>query len=160
MKKIKIFLGLGSNVGNKINNIQKAIIFLLEKIQDIQIAKFYETKAVGYENQENFINTAIKGYTDLDIQSLFEFTKEVEKKVGRIFRFKWGPREIDIDILFYDNVIYKDSNIEIPHPRIVERDFVLKPLLDLEPDFIHPVVKKSIKQLYEELRDKSIIKEI
>ncbi len=153
----KVFLALGSNVGNRKENIEKAIELLGEKISNIKTAKIYKTKPVGVENQPEFLNTAIVGFTELEPEKLLEFTKSVEKKVGRVYRFRWGPREIDIDILFYEDLIIKTKELTIPHPRIQERDFVLKPLLDLEPDFVHPVLKKTIKEIYTELKEFSII---
>lgn len=144
----KVFLGLGANVGNKKKNIIDAISLLKEKIKNIQVAPIYETKPWGYKNQDNFLNTALKGNTSLSPSELFKFVKETETRIGRIKRFKWGPREIDIDILFYDKLIYKDEKLEIPHPRLHERDFVLKPLMNLEPNFIHPIMKKTMSELY------------
>ena len=146
-----IFLGLGANVGNKKQNIEKAIRELKEKISDIQVSKFYETEPWGYTQQDRFLNAAICGKTFLTSLELLRFVKLIEKKIGRIKRFKWGPREIDIDILFYDNLAHKDDSLTIPHPFIQEREFVLKPLMDLDPDFIHPVSKKTVRQLYEKL---------
>ena len=147
----KIFLGFGTNVGNKKRNINLAIELLQEKIKDIKIAPIYKSKPVGYTNQANFLNTAIKGTTDLSPLELLNFIKEIEKKVGRIKRFKWGPREIDIDILFYENLIFNNNLLQIPHLRLHKRDFVLKPLFDLEPKFIHPILNKSIAEIYNTL---------
>lgn len=157
-----IFLGLGANVGDKKANIQKAIELLKEKVKDVIVAPIYETKPWGYEKQDNFLNTALKGNTFLSPSELFKFVKDIEKRVGRIKRFKWGPREIDIDILFYDKLIYKDDTLEIPHPRLHERDFVLKPLIDLDPNFVHPVLRKTIESLYKALstKDSSIVRTI
>lgn len=154
-----IFLGLGANVGDKKANLLKAIELLREKVSDIVFAPIYETKPWGYKEQENFLNTALRGTTSLSLFKLLRFVKKVEKKVGRIKRFKWGPREIDIDILFYDNLIYKDDALEIPHPRLAERDFVLKPLIDLDPNLVHPVLKETVGKLYRELlkEDSSIV---
>ncbi|OGK17854.1 2-amino-4-hydroxy-6-hydroxymethyldihydropteridine diphosphokinase [Candidatus Roizmanbacteria bacterium RIFCSPLOWO2_12_FULL_40_12] len=154
-----IFLALGSNVGNSKQNIEDAISLLKEKVRKVQVAKFYTTKAVGYTKQDNFVNTALKGETSLEPIELFHFVKEIEKKMGRVKRFRWGPREIDIDIIFYKELIYRSKKLEIPHPRMHERDFVLKPFLDIEKDFVHPVLKKKLKDLYLQLSDnqKSII---
>ena len=149
----KVFLGLGANVGDKKANLLKAIELLKEKISDVAIASIYETKPWGYKEQDNFLNTALMGNTSLSPIELFRSIKDIEKRVGRIKRFKWGPREIDIDILFYDNLIYKDDTLEIPHPRLHERDFVLKPLMDLDTDLEHPVFKKTIGKLYKSLRE-------
>lgn len=152
----KFFLGLGANVGDKKRNIDLAIKLLKEKIKDVKVAPMYESKPVGYKNQANFLNTALKGFTDLSPLELLNFIKQIEVKVGRVKRFRWGPREIDIDILFYRNLIYKENSIQIPHPRLHERDFVLKPLLELEPEFIHPIFKKSLSELYDTLKTKEL----
>ena len=152
----RVFLGLGSNVGDKKKNIETAVKLLSEKIYNIKMADIYISKAVGYENQEEFLNTAISGFTDLDVEELFKFIKKVEKEAGRKFRFRWGPREIDIDILFYNDLIFENEQIQIPHPRIQERDFVLKPLLDLDENLIHPVLKKSVKTLLNQLKEEDL----
>ena len=151
IKQHIIFLGLGSNVGDKKKNLEKAVSKLKEEISDIKISKFYETEPWGYRDQDKFLNAAVSGKTFLTSLELLRFVKLIEKKIGRIKRFKWGPREIDIDILFYDDLIYKDSSVEIPHPNLWERKFVLEPLMDLDPNFIHPIFKKTVRQLYEKL---------
>lgn len=155
-----IFLALGSNVGERKKNIETAITLLSQRVSNIKKASFYETRPVGYVEQDNFINTALEGDTDLNPGDLLGFVKRIEKKIGRIQRFKWGPREIDIDILFYGNILYNKNDLTIPHPRLYERDFVLQPLSDLNPDFIHPGLNKSIKQLRIHLKNKSIIKKL
>lgn len=147
----KIILALGSNIGDRQKNIQDAISLLSEKISDINIAKIYNSKAVGFENQADFLNTALSGQTSLEPEKLLQFTQDVEKRVGRIFRFHWGPREIDIDIIFYEDKIIETSYLQIPHPRMQERDFVLFPILDIAPDFVHPATGQTVKQLYEAL---------
>ena len=155
-----IFLALGSNIDNRKQHIETAIVLLREKVQDITVAPLYETKPRYFEDQQNFLNTVLRGFTDLEPRELLQFTKAVQKEVGRIDRFRNGPREIDIDILFYDNVVYKDEELEIPHPRLQERDFVLQPFSDINPDFSHPVLKKTIKELLVTLpeRQRSVIK--
>jgi 2-amino-4-hydroxy-6-hydroxymethyldihydropteridine diphosphokinase len=129
-----IYLGLGANVGNREGNINKALELLKEKVEIIQVAPFYETEPWGYEQQEKFINSALKGATNLSPQELLIFVKEIEKKLGRIKRQRNGPREIDIDILYYDDVTLDLLDLKIPHPLIHEREFVLKPLRDLRRD--------------------------
>jgi 2-amino-4-hydroxy-6-hydroxymethyldihydropteridine diphosphokinase len=146
-----VFLALGSNLENRKQHIEKAIVLLREKINDITVAPLYETKPRYFENQNNFLNTVLSGFTELAPQELLQFTKTVQKKVGRVERFRNGPREIDIDILFYGNVVYKDEELEIPHPRLQERDFVLQPFSDINPDFSHPVLKKTIRELLDSL---------
>ena len=155
-----IFLALGSNIENRKQHIETAISLLREKVYDITAAPLYETKPRYFEDQQNFLNTVLSGYTDLEPRELLQFTKAVQKEVGRVERFRNGPREIDIDILFYDNVVYKDEELEIPHPRLQERDFVLQPFSDINPDFSHPVLKKTIRELLATLpeQQRSVIK--
>jgi 2-amino-4-hydroxy-6-hydroxymethyldihydropteridine diphosphokinase len=142
-----IFLALGSNIENRKQHIETAIILLREKVSDITVAPLYETKPRYFEDQQNFLNTVLSGYTDLEPRELLHFTQTVQKEVGRVERFRNGPREIDIDILFYDDLMYKDEELEIPHPRLQERDFVLQPFAGINPDFSHPILKKTIREL-------------
>lgn len=134
-----IFLALGSNVGDQEGNIAQAVSLLKEKVEGISLAPLYRSKAVGVTNQPDFVNTALSGKTNLTPQELLTFVKQIEQKVGRVYRYRWGPREIDIDIIFYDALVVKSDNLEIPHPRAHERDFVLRPIADLSPSLIHPV---------------------
>ena len=146
-----IFLALGSNIEDRKRHIETAIILLCEKVHDITVAPLYETTPRYFEDQQNFFNTVLIGVTDLEPRELLQFTQAVQQEVGRVERFRNGPREIDIDILFYDNLVYKDEALEIPHPRLQERDFVLQPFSDLNPDFSHPVLKKTIRALLDAL---------
>jgi 2-amino-4-hydroxy-6-hydroxymethyldihydropteridine diphosphokinase len=156
----QIFLALGSNIENRKQHIETAIALLRKKVQDITVAPLYETKPKYFEDQYNFLNTVLRGFTDLELRELLQFTKTVQQEVGRVERFRNGPREIDIDILFYDNKVYKDEELEIPHPRLQERDFVLQPFADITPDFPHPILKKTIRELLDTLPEgqRSIIK--
>ena len=155
-----IFLALGSNIENRKQHVETAITLLREKVYDITVAPWYETKPRYFEDQQNFLNTVLRGFTDLQPRELLQFTKTVQQEVGRVERFLYGPREIDIDILFYDNKVYKDEELEIPHSRLQERDFVLQPFADLNTNFLHPVLKKTIKELLDTLPEekRSIIK--
>jgi 2-amino-4-hydroxy-6-hydroxymethyldihydropteridine diphosphokinase len=155
-----IFLALGSNIENRKQHIETAIILLREKVHHITVAPLYETKPRYFEAQPIFLNTVLNGYTDLAPRELLRFTQLVQKEVGRVERFRNGPREIDIDILFYNDLIYKDEELEIPHPRLQERDFVLQPFADINPDFPHPVLKKTIRELLDTLPEeqRSVIK--
>lgn len=147
----KIYVAIGANMGDRKANITRAIELLKEKINDIQLAPIYETKAFGVTNQPNFYNTALAGKTELMPEELLKFVKEVEKRVGRVARYRWGPREIDVDIIFYNGLILKSEQLTIPHPGITERFFVLKPLSDLAPNLVHPVLHKSISELLSQL---------
>lgn len=150
----KIFLWIWANVWNKEKNIEKALKLLWEKIINIKKSNIYKTKPFWVTKQENFLNLVISWETRLTQEELLKFVKDIEKKIWRIFRFRWWPREIDIDILFYNSQIFENENLIIPHTWIHERDFVLKPLLDLEKNFIHPKINKTIEELYEELNEK------
>ena len=146
-----IFLALGSNVESRKQYIETGINLLREKVRDIVVAPLYETKPRYFEDQQNFLNTVLRGYTELEPWELLQFTQTVQQEVGRVERFRYGPREIDIDILMYDQIVYKDEGLEIPHSRLQERDFVLQPFADINPDFLHPVLKKTIKELLDAL---------
>lgn len=143
----RIFLALGSNVGRRRKHIEQTVALLKESVDDVTVAPLYESRAVGYTEQNNFLNTVLKGHTMLTPEELLKFVKSTEKKVGRVARFHWGPREIDIDILFYDDLILNTEKLKIPHPFLHERDFVLKPFCDVESNFIHPILKRTVKEL-------------
>jgi len=142
-----VYLALGTNLGDRIANLRGAIEALPSEINVIAESKIYETPPWGYENQPAFLNMAVKCETALDPESLLKRLKLLEVRLGREQSFRWGPRLIDIDILFYDNLILESESLTIPHPRLHERAFVLVPLAEIAPDFIHPVLKKTIKEL-------------
>ncbi|WP_299228452.1 2-amino-4-hydroxy-6-hydroxymethyldihydropteridine diphosphokinase [Sulfurihydrogenibium sp.] len=152
----EVYLGLGSNVGDRLLNLNKAIELLSGKIQILKKSKIYVSKAVGYTDQPDFYNMVLYGRTDLSPEELFNFIKDVEKNAGRVYRFHWGPREIDIDILFYNDLVYKSDKLNIPHPRLHERDFVLLPLIELNPKLFHPVLNKRVSDL-KEFMENSVI---
>ena len=143
----EIFIGIGSNLGDKEKNIRKAISLLKERCKILKLSSLYETEPVGYKNQNWFLNCAVQIKTGLKPQELLKFILSIENKLGRIRAIKNGPRTIDLDILFYGNKIIKTKNLAIPHPRLHKRLFVLKPLADICPDFVHPVLNKSIDKL-------------
>ena len=153
-----IYLALGSNIDPK-KNIATAIKFLAEKISKIHRAPLYNTKPFGPIKQAEFINTAIQGETVLSPRDLFLFVKDIEKRVGRIPREHWGPREIDIDIALYDDLILDEPDLQIPHAGLHKRDVVLQPLIDLDPTLIHPVLKISLSELLKNipLQDRFIL---
>lgn len=147
-----IILSLGSNVGNRIDNMNKAIEILSNKgIRIKQISSFYETEPWGVKEQAKFLNAVIKAETSLSPQELLLCIKSIESELGRKETFRWGPRMIDIDILFYDNQVINNDELTIPHPLIQDREFVLLPLVEILPDWIHPVLSKDIKTLLNEL---------
>ena len=146
-----VYLALGSNVGDSDRYIMKAIDLLSPALHDIQRAPLYVSKAVDFTDQADFLNTAISGQTELSPQELLQAIDHIEQQVGRVKRFRWGPREIDIDIIFYGDQLLQTESLTIPHPSFQERDFVLRPLLDLDSKIIDPVSHKTLKQLLDSL---------
>lgn len=141
------YIALGSNLGNKQKNIDKALSLIKKKCEILSQSSWYKTEPIGFKDQDWFINGVIKVRTNFTPLELFNFTQLVEKKMKRIKTIKNGPRIIDLDILFYDHIILKLQNLIIPHPRLHERLFVLQPLSEISPNFVHPVFKKTILEL-------------
>jgi 2-amino-4-hydroxy-6-hydroxymethyldihydropteridine diphosphokinase len=116
-------------------------------LQNLKQAPVYSSKAVGYTDQPDFLNTAVRGQTDLEPEALLARIKNIERQVGRTPTFHHGPREIDIDIIFYGERVIENPRLTIPHPAFKERDFVLQPLSDLDPSLADPVTKQSVGSL-------------
>ena len=157
-----IYLGLGSNKGDPILNCQKALD-RLSKDKKILLEKkssLYKTEPIGYINQPWFFNGVVKVNSCLKARELWNFLRELEISLGRKDGERWGPRNIDLDILFYDDLILNEEDLIIPHPRLQERKFVLVPLNEIAGEFVHPVLKKSIKELLEGLRADQRVKRI
>ena len=155
-----IYLSVGSNIANRKKNLEKALTELNKNnIKEIKISSFYETEPVG-PKQRNFYNIAGKFKTNLKPQELLKTVKQIEEKLGRIKTYHWGPRVIDIDILFYGKQIIKSKNLIIPHKEIINRTFVLVPMKEIAPNFVHPANHKTIKTLEKQLDYKSFIKQI
>lgn len=150
---VHVCVGLGSNVGNRTSNLLHAYdrIISLEGIQPVKLSRFYETIPVGGPPQPMFLNAALSIKTVLSSCQLLKQFQHIETLMGRIHTVKWGPRNIDIDILLCGNEIIDKDHLKIPHPLMHTRSFVLKPLAEIEPDIIHPLFKKTILQLYKEL---------
>ncbi|MFH1054684.1 MAG: 2-amino-4-hydroxy-6-hydroxymethyldihydropteridine diphosphokinase [Candidatus Altiarchaeota archaeon] len=144
----KVFLSLGSNLGVREKNIKEAVRLLGEKCKVMNVSPLYETEPVGYKEQGMFLNCAAEVETELTPIELLWFIKVIEQKLKRKETVKNGPRTIDIDILFYDNLIFDEPELTLPHPRLHERQFVLQPLNVLCPAFTHPVLKKTVAELY------------
>ncbi len=156
----KAFLALGSNVGNWKANFNLCLLEL-NKISNLKaIGNIYVSKPYGLKKQNNFYNTVVKIETKKGPLQLINIIKLIEKKLHKNKTIKNGPRRIDIDIIFFNSLKFFHNNLTIPHPRAEQRDFVLFPLYDIDPFFNHPVSKKSIKKLKQEIKIKYIKKKI
>ena len=153
------YIGMGSNIDAE-RNIKKCINLLKAEFSIIKISNFYETKPYGYENQQNFINLAVKMKTTIKTIKLLKKLQSIEKGLGRKRKVKNGPRTIDLDILLYDNKVIKEKGLQIPHKGLFERDFTLIPLLDIAPEIIDPITKKKAKYLKKDIKYRQIIRKI
>jgi 2-amino-4-hydroxy-6-hydroxymethyldihydropteridine diphosphokinase len=152
----QVFVSVGSNLGDKIENCQKGINGLLADGGSVLVgsSSFYRTSPVDYKDQDWFVNLVVKIKTSLDPFELFDKIQDIQKAIGRkgnILRF--GPRVIDLDIIFFDDLVIQTDILEIPHPRMHRRRFVLKPICDIEPSMMHPVMGKDMQSLLSNLKD-------
>ncbi|MEK7106888.1 MAG: 2-amino-4-hydroxy-6-hydroxymethyldihydropteridine diphosphokinase [Patescibacteria group bacterium] len=148
---MEIYLGLGSNLGDRAMNLRNALSKLALTIKIDAVSPVYETEPLYLKNQPKFLNITCKGQTELSPRETLNFIKNVEKESGRIETERFGPRIIDIDLLFYGTEQIKEPGLIVPHPGIIERAFVLFPLSDIAPDFVHPVFGSTIKELKSKL---------
>ncbi|PWK26299.1 2-amino-4-hydroxy-6-hydroxymethyldihydropteridine diphosphokinase [Arcicella aurantiaca] len=148
-----VYLLLGSNLGNREEILNQAITAIQENVGVIiSQSKYYETPAWGKTDQPDFLNIALEIATNLMPLVVLEKTQAIEQQLGRVRIEKWGARLIDIDIIFYgQEIINISEHLNIPHPLMQERLFVLEPIAEIAPDFIHPVLKKSVSELLEEI---------
>jgi 2-amino-4-hydroxy-6-hydroxymethyldihydropteridine diphosphokinase len=162
MEKQQVLLSLGSNLGSKRENIAKAISLLIEKkiLVNVKVSSFYETEPVGFKDQPQFINAAITGETLLNPKELLLKCKEIEREIGRKPRPRWHEREIDLDIILYGNKILKTNTLQIPHPEMANRRFVLVPASEIASDWQVPGIHKTINEVLENCEDKSKVVQI
>ena len=132
----RAFVGLGSNIGDRLGNLRSALRMLSEipEVRVVTVSSIYETDPVGPEDQPDFLNAVIEIDTTFDVRQLFDVVKHIETEAGRKPTYKWGPREIDLDLLLYGDHTVDDEDLEIPHPRMTERAFVVVPLAEIAPD--------------------------
>lgn len=152
----RIYLSLGSNIGDKRKNLLEAIrkIGELENTEVVKSSTILETEPFGYLEQDNFLNACLEIKTLMTAQEFLKEILQIELDMGRVREIKWGPRIIDIDILFYDKEIIEEDNLAVPHPWICEREFVLGPLSEIAPNYIHPLEKKTITMLARKLKER------
>ena len=149
-----VYLGLGTNLGNKEANLRTAIYKLQERIgKQVSLSSFYETAPWGFESDHSFLNAAIGLETILSPIEILHITQEIEKELGRTKKSvngSYSDRLIDIDILLYDTLVLQTPELTIPHPLMTERDFVMKPLIEIAGNVIHPTRQKTLSGLYQE----------
>jgi len=152
---MKAFVGIGSNIGDRMGNCLKAISMIndVDGCSVIKRSSFYRTEPIGYKDQNWFVNCIILVETKFSPYELLMQLQEIEKSMGREKGIKWGPRLIDLDIIMYDNLIMDNGKLTIPHPLMHKRRFVLIPMNEIAPSVIHPVLNKTIKEILNSLSE-------
>jgi len=153
-----VYIALGTNLGERLANLRAAIESMQPEITVLAESHVYETPPWGYEDQPAFLNMVVKAETDLEPELLLNNLKQLEVELGRKQNFRWGPRLIDLDILFYDDLVLELPPLVIPHPRLHERAFVLVPLMDVAPDLIHPIFQRRVSDLLTEVNRQGILR--
>ncbi len=155
-KYINVYLSLGSNMGNRREHIKSASAAIHKRIGKIvKHSHLYDTQPVGNTDQDPFLNQIVMLNTTLEPRQMLEEISKIERELGRERKEKWGPRTIDIDILFYGKRVIRDKGLEIPHPELHKRAFILVPMMELDPELEHPVLGLAIDQLYMDCTDNS-----
>lgn len=151
----KIYLALGTNQGNRAQNLRRALELLAPYVSLTRLSALYETAPWGVTDQPDFLNMAAEGVTALPPLELLDALKNIEQAMGRRATMRYGPRVIDLDILLYGDLVMQTERLEIPHARMAERAFVLIPLQDLAPDLLHPRLQRTVRELVAALPDRS-----
>ncbi|MEJ2109237.1 MAG: 2-amino-4-hydroxy-6-hydroxymethyldihydropteridine diphosphokinase [Acidobacteriota bacterium] len=158
MQPIRTYISAGSNIGDKDKNLEHALKKLEAAGAVAQTSPIFETEPVGYEDQPWFLNMVVGMDTRMSARDLLRCCMQIETSQGRTRSFKNAPRTLDLDILFYGDLVLEERDLCIPHPRLTERRFVLVPLARIAPDLVHPIIRKSIRTLLHECKDTSWIR--
>lgn len=151
-----VYLALGTNMGDREANLRRALEAMAPAVEVTQTSPVYETAPWGVTDQDDFLNQVVRAQTSLKPDILLSFLKSIEAQLGREDSRRWGPRLIDLDILFYDDLVLEMEHLTIPHPHLHERAFVLVPLADLEPELRHPVLNQTIGEILKEVDQEGI----
>jgi 2-amino-4-hydroxy-6-hydroxymethyldihydropteridine diphosphokinase len=158
----QVFIGLGSNLGNRLEFLQQARNELAEQ-KDVKlknISAIYETEPVGVKEQPQFLNQVVEAETTEEVSVLMKTLKHIEHTIGRTETMRWGPREIDLDLLYYNSIVYSDETVHVPHPEIANRRFVLVPMKEIAPTFVDPLRKQTVEELLHRCQDTSTVRKI
>ena len=154
--KQQIYIALGSNLGDRAGNLARALQLLPARGVHIrQVSDFLETRAYGVTDQPDFLNAVARVETGLAPEQLLQVLLQVEKLMGRVRKRHWGERNIDLDLLLYGDLVYQSKTLTLPHPDMLNREFVLAPLAQIAPKLVHPVAGKPIRELWAELEKRT-----
>ena len=151
-----VYLALGTNLGDRLANLQAAIAALSPAVKVLACSPIYKTEPWGLTDQPAFLNMIVRAETGLPPLELLKTLKQLELELGRLPAVRWGPRRIDLDILFYDDLLLDTPDLKIPHPRLPERAFVLVPLADPAPELVHPALHRTIRELLTDVDTKGV----
>ncbi len=156
-----VYLSIGGNLGDIKANLATAIQFIGEEVGAVKaVSSLYQTKAWGIENQPDFLNQCLIVETTLPPNEVLKTVLNIEDKMGRVRERKWYTRLIDIDLLFYNDLIINTKDLILPHPFLQDRNFVLAPLVEIADDFVHPISQYSIQELYDNCKDKLAVTQL